>query len=123
MTLHRTLMRTFAAPLGLPVALLASLLTGVAGPAPARAQDYGVGISATAPTIPAQAWAAYREKFLAPDGRIVDTGNGDISHSEGQGYGLLLSVAADDRDLLRHGPSDTRAVRSGPCPSARCPFF
>ena len=30
-------------------------------------------------------------------GRVVDTGNGLISHSEGQGYGMLLAVAAGDR--------------------------
>lgn len=90
-------MRTCGKRLALPVAILASLVAGAAVPEPAIAQDYGVGISSTAPSIPPEAWAAYREKFLAPDGRIVDTGNGNISHSEGQGYGLLLSVAADDR--------------------------
>ena len=29
-------------------------------------------------------------------GRVVDDGNGAISHSEGQGYGMLLAVAAGD---------------------------
>ncbi|MBV9275473.1 MAG: hypothetical protein JO333_16370 [Verrucomicrobia bacterium] len=42
-------------------------------------------------------WNTYKSKFLAPEGRIVDTGNGGISHSEGQGYGMLLAEAADDR--------------------------
>ena len=28
---------------------------------------------------------------------MVDTGNGMVSHSEGQGYGMLLAVAANDR--------------------------
>jgi endo-1,4-beta-D-glucanase Y len=41
-----------------------------------------------------EAWEAYKTKFLDPGGRIVDDGNGNISHSEGQGYGLLLSVLA-----------------------------
>lgn len=41
-------------------------------------------------------WEAWRTRFVAPDGRVVDTGNGGISHSEGQGYGLVLAVAADD---------------------------
>ncbi|UIJ73145.1 glycosyl hydrolase family 8 [Aurantimonas sp. HBX-1] len=41
-------------------------------------------------------WAAYRQSFVAPDGRVVDDGNGNISHSEGQGYGLLLATLADD---------------------------
>lgn len=42
-------------------------------------------------------WAAYRSAFVS-DGRVVDTANGDISHSEGQGYGLLLSYLADEPD-------------------------
>lgn len=41
-------------------------------------------------------WQSYKECFLHPDGRILDTGNGDISHSEGQGYGMILATAADD---------------------------
>ena len=42
-------------------------------------------------------WHDWKERFIASDGRVVDTGNKGISHSEGQGYGLLLAVAADDR--------------------------
>jgi endoglucanase len=45
----------------------------------------------------AEAWAAYKAKFVTEAGRVVDTANGLISHSEGQGYGLLLAVAAGDR--------------------------
>ncbi len=43
------------------------------------------------------AWAAWRDRFVATDGRVIDTGNGGISHSEGQGVGLLLAVAHGDR--------------------------
>lgn len=42
-------------------------------------------------------WAAWRDRFLSGDGRVIDTGNGGISHSEGQGIGLLLAVALGDR--------------------------
>jgi endoglucanase len=42
-------------------------------------------------------WTAYRTRFLDKTGRIIDTGNGRASHSEGQGYGMLLAVAAADR--------------------------
>jgi endoglucanase len=42
-------------------------------------------------------WNTYKSRFLGPEGRIIDTGNGGISHSEGQGYGMLLAEAADDR--------------------------
>jgi len=41
-------------------------------------------------------WQVYKLKFIE-EGRVVDTGNGNISHSEGQGYGMLLAVAARDR--------------------------
>lgn len=54
-------------------------------------------------SITAEEWAAYREKFLDPSGRIIDTANGQISHSEGQGYGLLLAYLAEnqgDFDLI-----------------------
>lgn len=46
---------------------------------------------------PAGTWAAFKDKFVMPEGRIIDNGNGGISHSEGQGYGMLLAVIADDR--------------------------
>ena len=58
--------------------------------APAFAQDATV-------TITAPEWAAYQAGFVTPEGRVVDTGNKGISHSEGQGYGLLLAVLAQDR--------------------------
>lgn len=45
----------------------------------------------------AAAWRDYAQRFLLPEGRIVDTGNSGVSHSEGQGYGMLLAVAAGDR--------------------------
>jgi endoglucanase len=50
-----------------------------------------------APSITAEEWTLYRDKFLDPAGRIVDTANAGISHSEGQGYGLLLAFLADSR--------------------------
>lgn len=44
-----------------------------------------------------EAWRAYKARFITEAGRVVDTANGGISHSEGQGYGMLLAVAADDK--------------------------
>ena len=60
------------------------------------------GAAAQAPalfgTLPdAEIWRAYKAKFVTEAGRVVDTANSQISHSEGQGYGLLLAVAAKDR--------------------------
>jgi endoglucanase len=44
-----------------------------------------------------EAWAAYKSRFVTDNGRVIDTANDGISHSEGQGYGMLLAVAAGDR--------------------------
>lgn len=41
-------------------------------------------------------WQVYKARFVE-GGRVVDTGGGNASHSEGQGYGMLLAVAAEDR--------------------------
>ncbi|MGY5954879.1 glycosyl hydrolase family 8 [Kosakonia sp. BK9b] len=43
------------------------------------------------------AWETYKARFLMPDGRIVDTGNKSISHTEGQGYAMLMAVANNDK--------------------------
>lgn len=57
-------------------------------------------VRAQQPMITSQAWEAYKAAFLDPSGRIVDNGNGGISHSEGQGYGLLLAyLAANQADF------------------------
>jgi endo-1,4-beta-D-glucanase Y len=53
--------------------------------------------AAAQPAAFAAAWQGFRERFLTPEGRIVDTGNENISHSEGQGWGLLFAAAAGDR--------------------------
>ena len=45
----------------------------------------------------ATAWDAYKARFLMPDGRIVDTGNQNVSHTEGQGFAMLMAVAYNDR--------------------------
>lgn len=45
-------------------------------------------------------WKTWRDRFVAPDGRVIDTGNGNISHSEGQSYGMILALRAGDRDAF-----------------------
>lgn len=42
-------------------------------------------------------WSTFKSAFLLRSGRIVDNGNGGVSHSEGQGYGLWLALCANDR--------------------------
>jgi endoglucanase len=57
-----------------------------------------MGIAAAEPgTVYADEWAAYQQAFVE-QGRVIDIANGRISHSEGQGYGLLLSYLAGDKD-------------------------
>ena len=47
-----------------------------------------------------QLWQQYKGRFVTAQGRVVDSANGMISHSEGQGYGMLLAVAANDRETF-----------------------
>lgn len=42
-------------------------------------------------------WAAYRDRFVQPDGRVVDTYNGNITHSESLGFAMLLAANAGDQ--------------------------
>jgi len=49
------------------------------------------------PTLEPREWAAYRERFVDESGRVIDDANGNISHSESQGYGLLLAWHAGER--------------------------
>ncbi|KRD96347.1 endoglucanase [Bosea sp. Root381] len=68
--------------------ILASLVAAI--------MAFGIAFPAAA-AIPAEAWDLYRQKFVMADGRVVDDVNGEISHSESQGYGLLLAYLAGDR--------------------------
>src|SRR5437899_3600977 len=43
------------------------------------------------------AWRMYVKRFISPDGRVIDDANGDISHSEGQGYAMLIAARLKDR--------------------------
>ncbi|MEO5616553.1 MAG: glycosyl hydrolase family 8 [Candidatus Eisenbacteria bacterium] len=42
-------------------------------------------------------WETFKQRFLEADGRIVDTGQARISHSEGQGFAMLFAVHYADR--------------------------
>ena len=42
-------------------------------------------------------WERFRQSFVQADGRVVDTGQARISHSEGQGFTMLFAVHYDDR--------------------------
>nr|WP_219854868.1 glycosyl hydrolase family 8 [Pseudomonas zeshuii] len=44
-----------------------------------------------------QGWDIYQQRFVTAQGRVTDTGNQGISHSEGQGYAMLIAEANGDR--------------------------
>ena len=46
------------------------------------------------------AWTDFKSRHIQQDGRVVDNGNGGISHSEGQGYALVLAELAGDREVF-----------------------
>ncbi len=43
-----------------------------------------------------ESWGKWKFRFLKDDGRVVDAYQGGASHSEGQGYGLLLAAFMND---------------------------
>jgi len=45
-------------------------------------------------------WDHYKARFISADGRLIDTGNQSISHSEGQGFGLRLALFFEDRETF-----------------------
>ncbi|WP_029354420.1 glycosyl hydrolase family 8 [Bosea sp. 117] len=70
--------------------LIAAMLIGGVGLATARAQT-------GTPMVSPNDWKTYVDRFVDPSGRVIDDANGGISHSEGQGYGMLLAFLAGDR--------------------------
>ncbi|MGH7093134.1 MAG: glycosyl hydrolase family 8 [Stellaceae bacterium] len=45
----------------------------------------------------AEQWAVYRSRFVTDGGRVVDTGNKEVSHTEGQGWAMLFAENFGDR--------------------------
>lgn len=96
--------------------LISVLLRGLAGLCVLTLLAARPALAATASAPPlagtlrnAEAWRAYKARFVSEQGRVVDTANGGISHSEGQGYGMLLAVAAGDRETFERIWTWTRA--------------
>jgi endoglucanase len=55
--------------------------------------------AASAPTWPA--WQRFKDLYLSPDGRVIDTSVPEqITTSEGQSYALFFAVVANDRDTF-----------------------
>jgi endoglucanase len=105
---------------------LAALAATLAPGLPGLAQGRVAG--AEAPDQ--QNWQEFRRRFMEPDGRVIDTANGRVSHSEGQGWALLFAEAAGDRPafdrvldwtrgtLRRRGTDALHAWRYRPGPEA-----
>jgi endo-1,4-beta-D-glucanase Y len=74
-------MRAMVLILALLAAFRTTAATGAVGPA----------------TLLADGWRQYKERFVTSEGRVVDNANGGISHSEGQGYAMLIAERLDDR--------------------------
>ncbi len=45
-------------------------------------------------------WAGYKDAFVSKDGRAIDRYQSQVSHSEGQGYAMLLATAHDDKETF-----------------------
>jgi endo-1,4-beta-D-glucanase Y len=48
----------------------------------------------------AAVWDAWKAAYMEPNGRVVDLMQGGASHSESQGYGLLLAATMQDADAF-----------------------
>ena len=96
------------APL-LAALIVAGLAWLVAGPVRAASPSGTPAVPLLGALPDAEAWRAYKARFVTEQGRVVDTANGGISHSEGQGYGMLLAVAANDRAAFERIWTWTRA--------------
>ena len=59
-------------------------------------------------SLSAGLWSDYRHAYIRDDGRVVDNGQQGISHSEGQGYAMILAAAANDRQTFAQVWSWTR---------------
>lgn len=55
-----------------------------------------VACHAAAPKYMDEGWNTYVARFIT-NGRVVDTGNNNVSHTEGQGWAMLMAVAYDDK--------------------------
>jgi len=60
------------------------------------------GMKVTHASLDPADWQQYKKHFVAAEGRVMDNRNALISHSEGQGYAMLLAVAYRDQVAFDH---------------------
>ena len=58
-------------------------------------------LGVTARADEADDWRRYKARFIAADGRLFDETAEGVSHSEGQGYALVLAAFHDDRETFK----------------------
>jgi endoglucanase len=67
----------------------------------------GMGLNEKNPTFSEYtlinaSWEMYKNKFINPDGRVLDFSQNKITTSEGQSYALLRAVWVDDKETFDH---------------------
>lgn len=97
------------------IATLASVFSGFL-PLQALAQSSADAAVFSSPRNPLAApWASWKAAYLSADGRVVDAMQQGASHSESQGYGLLLAALFGDTatfDMIFDWTEDNLAIRS-----------
>ncbi|MFN3955237.1 MAG: glycosyl hydrolase family 8 [Pararhodobacter sp.] len=73
------------------------LAAGVSGAARGQGRLAGIDLSQAAQPV----WQAWKEAYLQPDGRVLDRLQSNASHSEGQGYGMVLASEFNDPEAFR----------------------
>lgn len=62
-------------------------------------------------------WEHFKARFVSREGRVIDNMNGNVSHSEGQGFAMFLAVRFDDPDTFGRVLQWTRGHLSRPSDS------
>ncbi|NKC33403.1 glycosyl hydrolase family 8 [Falsiroseomonas selenitidurans] len=69
-----------------------------------RVIAFGLAAACIVPPRTARAtapWEDFKARFVTPEGRVRDNANQDISHSEGQAWGMLLAARHGDAVAFR----------------------
>jgi len=69
---------------------------------------------ALAATVDLADWLNFRGRFVQANGRVIDTGNGGQSHTEGQGWAMLFAQRFNDRDSFERIHAWTQRVLRRP---------
>lgn len=84
----------------------AGLLVGLGASSHGDAQETGRPVRASLPPAAGARlkaerdqldWVTFRRRWIRDDGRIIDSANRGVSHSEGQGTGLIFAARHNDR--------------------------